>query len=138
MRSAATPPLATTLPEAVRVLDAFHVVKLDHDMVDQARHRVQQETLGHRGHKHDPLYQVRRLRRRGAETLTDAHRRRIDTALQAGDPDWEVTVAWACAQPLRAVYHAPTPEEGRRRAERVLDNLHACPIPQVARLGRRP
>jgi hypothetical protein len=81
---------------------------------------------------------VRRLLRRGAETLTDAHRRRIDTALQAGDPDWEVTVAWACAQQLRAVYHAPTPEEGRRCAERVLDNLHACPSPEVARLGRRP
>jgi transposase len=128
--------LATTLPDAVRVLDAFHVVKLGNDVVDQVRRRVQQETLGHRGHKHDPLYEVRRLLRRGAETLTDAHRRRIDAALQAGDPDWEVTVAWACAQQLRAVYHAPTPEEGQRRASKVLESLPDCPIPEVARLGR--
>ena len=51
--------LATTLPDAVRVLDAFHVVKLGNDVVDHVRRRVQQETLGHRGHKNDPLYQVR-------------------------------------------------------------------------------
>ena len=33
--------------------------------------------LGHRGHKHDPLYQVRRLLRRGAEHLTDVQRQRL-------------------------------------------------------------
>ena len=128
--------LATALPDAVRVLDAFHVVKLGNDVVDQVRRRVQQETLGHRGYKDDPLYRVRRLLRRGAETLSTKARARPDAALQAGDPDWEVTVAWACAQQLRAVYHAPTPDEGRRRAIQLLGSLADCPIPEVARLGR--
>jgi transposase len=122
--------LATTLTEAGRVLDAFHVVRLGNDVVDQVRRRVQQETLGHRGHKHDPLYQVRRLLRRGAEALSDKQLRRIDAALQGGDPNWEVTVAWACAQQLRAVYHAPTVEEGRRRAVKMLDSLHTCRSPR--------
>jgi len=128
--------LHTELPDAVRVLDAFHVVKLGNQCLDEVRRRVQQEQLGHRGHKHDPLYQVRRLLRRGAETLNERARARIDAALRVGDPDWEVTVAWACAQRLRAVYHAPTLEEGRRRAEVMLDSLPSCPIPEVARLGR--
>jgi transposase len=50
--------LRTTLPHATRVLDAFHVVKLGFDAVDQVRRRVQQETTGHRGHKQDPIHQV--------------------------------------------------------------------------------
>jgi transposase len=128
--------LATTLPHAVRVLDAFHVVKLGNDVVDEVRRRVQQDTLGHRGHKDDPLYEVRRLARRGAEKLSARALARIDAALQAGDPDWDLTIAWAAAQQLRSVYHAPTLEEGRRRAEQVLASLPSCPIPEVARLGR--
>ncbi len=42
------------LPDAVAVLDAFHVVKLGTQVVDEARRRVQQDTLGQRGHKDDP------------------------------------------------------------------------------------
>ena len=41
--------LTTQLPDAIRVLDPFHVVKLGLDCVDQVRRRVQQNTLGHRG-----------------------------------------------------------------------------------------
>ena len=44
-----------------------HVVKLGFDAVDQVRRRVQQDTVGHRGRKHDPLYRIRRLLRRGVE-----------------------------------------------------------------------
>lgn len=128
--------LAHALPDAIRVLDAFHCVKLANQVVDEVRRRVQQDTLGHRGHKHDPLYQVRRLLRRGAEHLTDAQRQRLSTALAVGDPEGEVAMAWQCAQTLRSVYHAPTVAEGRRRARKVLDSFPSCPIPEVARLGR--
>ncbi|XAS69592.1 transposase [Micrococcaceae bacterium Sec5.7] len=43
------------LPEAITVLDAFHVVKLAGTVVDEVRRRVQQDTLGHRGRTGDPL-----------------------------------------------------------------------------------
>jgi transposase len=43
------------LPDAVAVLDAFHVVRLGTQVVDEVRRRVQQDTLGRRGHKDDPL-----------------------------------------------------------------------------------
>ncbi len=48
---------ATTeeLPEAVSVMDPFHVVQLAGEAMDDCRRRVQQETCGHRGRKSDPL-----------------------------------------------------------------------------------
>jgi transposase len=128
--------LSSQLPAATRVLDAFHVVKLGNTVVDEVRRRVQQETLGHRGYAGDPLYGARRLLLRGREHLTTKATARLNTALEAGDPTWEVTIAWHAAQQLRAVYHAEDLDQGRRRAERLLEHLHTCPVPEVARLGR--
>ena len=51
----------TMLPDAVQVADPFHVVKLANTKLDECRRRVQNETLGHRGRKDDPLYRCRRL-----------------------------------------------------------------------------
>lgn len=39
------------LPEAITVVDAFHIVKLGTGMVDDVCRRVQQDTLGRRGRK---------------------------------------------------------------------------------------
>ncbi len=86
------------LPDAAHVLDAFHVTALGMKVVDEVRRRVQQETLGRRGHKDDPLYQIRRVLRRRADRLTPSAMARLDTALAAGDPDGEVSVAWWAAQ----------------------------------------
>jgi transposase len=122
------------LPDAVAVLDAFHVVRLGTQVVDEVRRRVQQDTLGRRGHKHDPLYKIRGLLRHGAEHLTDKQQAKINHCLDAGDPDDEVNVAWQCYQQLRSIYHA-TPATGREIAQKVLDSFHTCPIPEVARLG---
>ena len=60
--------LRDELPDAVAVLDAFHVVKLGTNVVDEVRRRVQQDTLARRGHKDDPLYKIRGLLRRGRDT----------------------------------------------------------------------
>jgi len=124
------------LPDAVAVLDAFHVVKLGTAVLDEVRRRVQQNTLGHRGHKDDPLYKIRGLLRHGLEHLSARQVARLETALDAGDPDWEVTIAWACYQRLRSIYHQPTTAAGKKIAEDVIATFHTCPIPEVARLGR--
>jgi transposase len=128
--------LRTQLPNATRVLDAFHVVRLGNQMLDEVRRRVQQQTLGHRGHKHDPLFEARRLLRRGAEHLTDRQAAKIDAALSVGDPNGEVRLAWQIAQRLRGCYRAHDLAAGRRRAEQLLDTMHTCPVPEAARLGR--
>ena len=128
--------LRDELPDAVAVLDAFHVVKLGTNVVDEVRRRVQQDQLGRRGHKDDPLYRIRGLLRRGREHLSDKQTGKLNACLQAGDPGFEVTVAWHAYQQLRAIYQAETPAEGRRLAEHVIASFPTCPIPEVARLGR--
>src|SRR5215208_6632419 len=74
------------LPDAVAVLDAFHVVKLTGQALDEVRRRVQQQTLHRRGHKNDPLYRVRRTLLTGDEHLTDRQRERLDKYLPIVTP----------------------------------------------------
>ncbi len=62
---------AEELPDAVPVMDPFHVVRLAGDALDVCRRRVQQDTTGHRGLKGDPLYKARRTLHTGASLLTD-------------------------------------------------------------------
>ena len=57
------------LPHAYQVADPFHVVRLANRCVDLVRRRVQNETLGHRGRKGDPLYRIRRLLIMASERL---------------------------------------------------------------------
>jgi transposase len=125
--------LRDSLSEAVQVLDAFHVVKLGTQVLDEVRRRVQQATTGRRGHREDPLYKIRGLLRHGAENLTDRQQARLTTGLETGDPDGEVAVAYGCYQLLRSIY---TSTGGQAAAEKVLEVFHTCPIPEVARLGR--
>jgi transposase len=123
------------VPEAITVLDAFHVVKLGSAMVDEVRRRVQQDTLGHRGRKGDPLYGIRRTLQIGAEHLSRKQSARLDAKLNAGDPDHEVTLAWQCYRKLRNIYRA-RPERGRELVNVVIASFPSCPILEVARLGR--
>src|SRR5215213_8652866 len=88
-------------------------VRLGTQVVDEVRRRVQQDTVGHRGHKDDPLYKIRGLLRCGREHLTDKQITKLDSGLTAGDPDCEVTLARHCYQQLRSMYQAKDPVEGR-------------------------
>ena len=69
---------AEELPDAVAVMDPFHVVRLAGDALDRCRRRVQQELHGHRGRAGDPLYRARRTLHTGADLLTDRRRERLD------------------------------------------------------------
>ncbi len=124
------------LEDAVAVLDAFHVVKLGTQAVDEVRRRVQQEIHGHRGRKNDPLYGIRTILRCGQEKLTDRQRARLDRAIAADERHDEVLVAWLCTQQLRSAYQAKSTVEGRRIAEKILASLPTCPIPEIRRLGK--
>jgi transposase len=83
------------------------VTKLGTDAVDECRRRVQQDTLGHRGRKGDPLYGIRTMLRAGADKLTDRQWPRLETAIAADERHLEVWLAWSCAQRLRAALPAP-------------------------------
>ncbi|NYJ66493.1 transposase [Pseudoclavibacter chungangensis] len=121
------------LQNAVAVLDAFHVVKLGTAAVDEVRRRVQQDTLGHRGRKSDPLYGIQTILRAGAENLTDRQRTRLTAAIEADPAHDEVFIAWQCAQQLRSTYHQKDLAAGRRIAQKVVDSFHTR-LPQPPQL----
>jgi len=124
------------LEDATAVLDAFHVVKLGTGALDEVRRRVQQETLGHRGRKGDPLHGISNVLRCGAERLTDKQKTRLNKAIEADERHDEVHIAWQCAQQLRAAYKADNLIDGKKIAEKVLASFPTCPIPEIKRLGK--
>jgi len=127
--------LRTSLPHATRVLDAFHVTRLGFAAVDDVRRRVQQDDLGHRGRKGDPLYSIRRVLRRGHEHLTDVAWDRLLTGLDVGDVDGQVAAAWIAAQDLRLIYRAKTRESAERRLYRWLVHCADSDVPELHRLA---
>jgi transposase len=127
----------TMLPDAVQVADPFHVVKLANQRLDEVRRRVQQETLGHRGHKHDPLYRSRRLLTRADERLDDKGRTKLVGLLEAGDPRGEVRTAWHAKETVRGIYDIADPDLADEFVTRLGQDLQDddCP-PEIQRLGR--
>ena len=92
------------LPNATLVADPFHVVKVANSKLDECRRRVQNETLGHRGRKDDPLYKCRRLLTKADERLDDKGRTKLLGLLEAGDPRGEVRMAWHAKEMVRSIY----------------------------------
>ena len=124
------------LQDATSVLDAFHIVKLAGDALDEVRRRVQQDTLGHRGRKGDPLYQIRNLLRASRDRLTPRQQERLREAFVADEAHISVEVAYLLTQQVRDVFHQDTPAHSRRLAAHLIESLPTCPIPEIARLGR--
>jgi hypothetical protein len=135
-RPDSTAALSAQLPEAVRVLDPFHITRLGLDALDQVRRRVQQDTCGHRGRAGEPLYGIRRVLRRRRDRLSTKARARLHAGLLAGDPDGETALSWAVAQDLMGLYQLHDPDLARQRAEQLIADPRGCPIPELARLGR--
>jgi transposase len=128
--------LHTSLPDAVRVLDAFHVTRLGFAAVDDVRRRVQQDSLGHRGRKDDPLFRVRRLLRRRADRLTDRGWDRLFAALAAGDVDQQIGLTWIAAQDLRMIFDCRTRNAAEQHLYRWLTHCADTNIPELRRLAR--
>ncbi len=99
----------TMLPAAGQVADPFHLVKLANQRLDEVRRRVQNETLGHRGRKHDPLYRSRRLLTKADERLDDRGRGKLLGLLDAGDPRGEVRTAWHAKETVAASTTSTSP-----------------------------
>src|SRR3954454_7840562 len=97
------------LPDAVTVMDPFHVVSLAGHKLDLCRQRVQQDTLGHRGRRGDPLYGVRRALRTRDGLLTERQRTRIG-AVFADDAHAAVEVTWCVYQQLIDAYAQNDPQ----------------------------
>ena len=105
--------------------------------MEETRRRVQQEQLGHRGRKHDPLYRIRNTlpcQSRAAQRPST----RAERGRSAGrDPNFEVTLAWRCYQQLRSAYHTKASPKGRAIAVKIIDIPH-LPNPPDRPAGPHP
>jgi len=131
---------ATTeeLPDAVAVMDPFHVVRLAGDALDRCRRRVQQDLHGHRGRTGDPLYRARRTLHTGADLLTNKQKDRL-TALFAAPEHVEVEATWGIYQRMIAAYREPNRANGRRLMEKLIASLRArvpSALSEIITLGR--
>ena len=129
---------AEELPDAVAVMDPFHVVRLAGDAMDKCRRRVQQDTCGHRGRKGDPLYSARRTLHTGAELLTDKQTQRIE-ALFDSEQHVEVEATWGVYQRMITAYRETDRTRGRRLMYQLIESLsHGVPaaLSELRKLGR--
>jgi transposase len=128
--------VATQLPDARLVVDHFHVVRLANTALDEVRRRVQHTTLGHRGHKGDPLYRIRRRLLAGHEHLDPAGFARMVAWLDIGDPDSEVAACYLAKELLRETYLADDAFDARRRLTVFYDHCNSSGVPELERLAR--
>lgn len=124
------------LPNATLVVDHFHAIKLANTAIDDVRRRVQQDTLGHRGRKGDPLYRARRVLLTGVDRLTDDRLEWMMGLLAAGDPDGEVGAAVLAKELLREVYSAASEAHARRRLIAFYQHCADADVAELARLAR--
>ena len=126
------------LPDAVAVMDPFHVIRLAGDALDRCRRRVQQDRHGHRGRTGDPLYSARRTLHTGTDLLTDKQRHRLET-LFADDDHVQVEATWGVYQRMIAAYRDPDKTTGHQLMRAVIDAVsHGVPraLSEITTLGR--
>lgn len=126
------------LPDAVEVMDPFHVIGVAGDTLDKCRQRVQQETRGHRGRKGDPLYAARRTLRTGAELLTDKQQTRLVDVF-AADQHAEVEATWSIYQTMIEAYRDSDRHRGREKLQALIEHINISvpdALTEVITLGR--
>ena len=125
------------VPHATQIADPFHVVKLANSAIDDVRRRVQNETTGGRGTKHDHLYRTRRLLLKAAERITDRGKAKLRGLLAAGDPRGEVRDAWHAKETLRDIYRIPDRELALETLDELSRDLRDETFsPELNKLGR--
>lgn len=128
--------LVPDLAHVVLVADPFHIVRLANRAVETARRRVQNESLGHRGQKHDPLYRIRRVLLSGAERLSERGWERLWAGLAAGDRFDVVGATWLAKEHVRDVYLTEDPLKAAALLDAVIAECQGENIPELASLAK--
>lgn len=128
--------LSPHLDGARRVADPFHVVRIANRCLERVRRRVQNETLGHRGRKGDPLYRIRKLMLTGAERLDEQGHQRMLLGLRLGDPNNEVVGAWLAKESVRDVYLTENWREARTLLTKTIRGCLADDVPEIVTLDK--
>ena len=111
------------------------MVRLAGEGLEKCRQRVQQDTLGHRGRRGDPLFQARRTLNTGDALLTDRPRERL-MVLFTPDEHAQAEATWGVYQRIITVYREPDPHQGKQLMEAVIDSLREG-VPTVLKETRK-
>jgi len=129
---------AEEIPDAVAVMDPFHVVALAGDALDRCRQRTQQDTCGHRGRTGDPLYGIRRALRTGTDLLTATQHARLASVF-ANDQHIAVEASWGIYQNIVAAYRDPDRQSGKAALAKTIRTISKgvpAALSELITLGR--
>lgn len=128
------------LPQAVIVVDHFHLVRLANQAVTKVRQRVTRQVLGRRGTARDPAWANRRRLLRARERLSTEQFNRMWDEIQQQEATGELLAAWIAKEELRYLLSAA--RTGAPRSE-VSNRLFAfydwcarADVPEVTQLAR--
>src|SRR5262249_35974825 len=122
----------------VTVMDPFHVVALAGTKLDLIRQRIQQQTLGRRGHTGDPLYGIRRIARTRLQLLSTRQYARLTGVLDT-DEHLAVKVAWLIYQKIIPAYADPNRRRGKQAMSKLINSIRRgvpTGLEEIAQLAR--
>jgi transposase len=128
------------LPDAVIVVDHFHLVRLANQAVTRVRQRVTRQSLGRRGTSRDPAWANRRRLLRGRERLSDQAYARMWEEILAQEATGQLLAAWIAKEELRyllalARMNAPRSEVSSRLFA-FYDWCARAAVPEVTTLAK--
>ncbi len=128
------------LPDAVIVVDHFHLVRLANQAVTKVRQRVTRQALGRRGTSRDPAWASRRRLLRARERLTPEQFHDMWEEILTQEATGELLAAWIAKEELRfllslARTHPPRSEISNRLFS-FYDWCARADVPEVTRLAR--
>jgi transposase len=123
------------LPQAVIVVDHWHLVRLANQAVTEVRQRVAREQLGRRGRRADPAWAHRRLLLAAGDRLGRHGLARLRDVLAVDDATNEIGAAWGIKELLRQLLAAPTRHDARHRLFRFYEAVLAADMPETTRLA---
>ena len=124
------------LPRTAVSVDAFHLVFLANQALTEARQRLTQELKGRRGRTADPVWANRRLLLRGAETLSERGRDRLETVFAVDDPTGALQGVWRVKEAGRGLIRTGSLAEARAARDRLKSLVEKAGQPEATRLWR--
>src|SRR5699024_5220234 len=127
------------LPEAIPVMDPFHVVQLAGEKLTLCRQRLQQATTGHRGRKDDPLYKVRKTRLAGLGLVTERQALEVANVWALHDGHVGLQVTDLVYEDIIDGYALPKRAGGKKLMRKAMDTMRKgqpAGLEELAELGR--
>jgi transposase len=128
------------LPQAVIVVDHFHLVRLANQAITKVRQRVTRQVTGRRGTSRDPAWANRRRLLRARERLTTEQFNRMWEEILTQEATGELLATWIAKEELRYLLSRARTQAPRSEISNRLfafyDWCARADVPEVTRLAR--